>query len=168
MAAIAPNLTVLVGELVGARLIAHAGSLLNLAKHPASTVQILGAEKALFRALKTRQDTPKYGLIYHASMVGQAAPKNKGKLLFFAAKGYKIASGKVSRMLAAKAALAIRYDALAEGDAEGSVEFAIEARTQLEKRARELELRKAKLGGARFVICLLTKNRIVCHNDHAH
>ena len=49
MHAIAPNLTVMVGELVGARLIAHAGSLLNLAKHPASTIQILGAEKALFR-----------------------------------------------------------------------------------------------------------------------
>ena len=49
MGAIAPNLTVMVGELVGARLIAHAGSLLSLAKHPASTVQILGAEKALFR-----------------------------------------------------------------------------------------------------------------------
>ena len=47
--AIAPNLTTMVGELVGARLIAHAGSLLNLAKHPSSTVQILGAEKALFR-----------------------------------------------------------------------------------------------------------------------
>ena len=45
MAAIAPNLTVLVGELVGARLIAHAGSLMTLAKYPASTVQILGAEK---------------------------------------------------------------------------------------------------------------------------
>lgn len=45
MAAIAPNLTVMVGELVGARLIAHAGSLINLAKAPASTVQILGAEK---------------------------------------------------------------------------------------------------------------------------
>lgn len=44
--AIAPNLTVVVGELVGARLIAHAGSLMNLAKQPASTVQILGAEKA--------------------------------------------------------------------------------------------------------------------------
>ena len=55
MAAIAPNLTVLVGELVGARLISHAGSLINLAKHPASTVQILGAEKALFRALKVTQ-----------------------------------------------------------------------------------------------------------------
>ena len=49
MTAIAPNLTVLVGELVGARLIAHAGSLISLAKQPASTVQILGAEKALFR-----------------------------------------------------------------------------------------------------------------------
>jgi nucleolar protein 58 len=45
MNAIAPNLTVMVGELVGARLIAHAGSLMNLAKYPASTVQILGAEK---------------------------------------------------------------------------------------------------------------------------
>ena len=53
-------------------------------------------------------------------------------------------------MLAAKAALAIRYDALAEGDAEGSVDFAIEARTALEKRARELELRKAKIGGHRI------------------
>lgn len=67
MQAIAPNLTSLVGELVGARLISHAGSLMNLAKHPASTVQILGAEKALFRALKTKHDTPKYGLIYHVS-----------------------------------------------------------------------------------------------------
>lgn len=68
MNAIAPNLTVLVGELVGARLISHAGSLTNLAKHPASTVQILGAEKALFRALKTKHDTPKYGLIYHVNI----------------------------------------------------------------------------------------------------
>ena len=67
MNAIAPNLTALVGELVGARLISHAGSLRNLAKQPASTVQILGAEKALFRALKTKHDTPKYGLIYHVS-----------------------------------------------------------------------------------------------------
>lgn len=94
MQAIAPNLTVMVGELVGARLIAHAGSLMNLAKHPASTVQILGAEKALFRALKTKHETPKYGLIYHASVIGQTAPKNKGK---------------ISRVLAAKTALAIRY-----------------------------------------------------------
>ena len=72
MSAIAPNLTVLVGELIGeligVRLISHTGSLLgglSLANHPMSTVQILGAEKALFRALKTKHNTPKYGLIYH-------------------------------------------------------------------------------------------------------
>merc|ERR1711966_134231 len=72
MAAIAPNLTVLVGELIGARLISHAGSLMSLAKHPASTVQVLGAEKALFRAMKTKTNTPKYGLLYHANLVGKA------------------------------------------------------------------------------------------------
>lgn len=121
MQAIAPNLTILVGELVGARLIAHAGSLLNLAKHPASTVQILGAEKALFRALKTKHDTPKYGLIYHASLVGQTSAKMKGK---------------ISRMLAAKTALAVRYDALAE---DVDTEMGIENRAKLESRIRFFE-----------------------------
>ncbi|KAL8781296.1 MAG: hypothetical protein Q9213_006071 [Squamulea squamosa] len=104
MQAVAPNLTALVGELVGARLIAHAGSLMNLAKSPASTLQILGAEKALFRALKTKHDTPKYGLIYHASLIGQATGKNKGKM---------------ARILSAKAALGLRVDALADWSAEG-------------------------------------------------
>jgi nucleolar protein 58 len=104
MQAIAPNLTELVGELVGARLIAHSGSLINLAKSPASTIQILGAEKALFRALKTKHDTPKYGLIYHASLVGQATGKNKGK---------------IARMLAAKTAIGLRVDALSDWSAHG-------------------------------------------------
>lgn len=62
---VAPNLGALIGDTVAARLISHAGSLTNLSKYPASTVQILGAEKALFRALKTKGNTPKYGLIYH-------------------------------------------------------------------------------------------------------
>lgn len=121
MAAIAPNLTVMVGELVGARLIAHAGSLLNLAKAPASTVQILGAEKALFRALKTKHETPKYGLIYHASLVGQSAPKNKGK---------------ISRVLAGKTSLAARVDAL--GDVDGPT-IAFANREKVEARLRTLE-----------------------------
>jgi nucleolar protein 58 len=56
------------------------GSLMSLAKYPASTVQILGAEKALFRALKTKQDTPKYGIIYHAQLVSQTSQKHKGKV----------------------------------------------------------------------------------------
>lgn len=60
MGVVAPNLASLIGDTVGARLISHAGSLTNLSKYPASTVQILGAEKALFRALKTKGNTPKY------------------------------------------------------------------------------------------------------------
>ena len=72
MSTIAPNLTMLVGELVGefigVRLISHEGSLLSglsLAKHPTSTVQVLGTEKALLGALKTKHNTPKYSLFYH-------------------------------------------------------------------------------------------------------
>ncbi|XP_030959533.1 probable nucleolar protein 5-1 [Quercus robur] len=121
MNTIAPNLTALVGELVGARLIAHGGSLMNLAKQPGSTVQILGAEKALFRALKTKHATPKYGLIYHASLIGQAAPKNKGK---------------ISRSLAAKTALAVRCDALGDGQDNS---MGLENRAKLEARLRKLE-----------------------------
>ncbi|GAB0497316.1 hypothetical protein MMPV_008648 [Pyropia vietnamensis] len=124
MAALAPNLTALVGELVGARLIAHAGSVLALAKYPASTVQILGAEKALFRALKTKHATPKYGLIYHASLVGQAAPKLKGK---------------VSRVLAAKCSLAVRVDALAEDGGSEVPEVGLDGRAKVEARLRSLE-----------------------------
>merc|ERR1719311_1176724 len=121
MNAIAPNLTYMVGELVGARLISQAGSLMSLAKHPSSTVQILGAEKALFRALKTKKNTPKYGLIYHASLVGQAAPKHKGK---------------ISRVLAAKCALSIRVDAL--GDTSEAT-IGLEDRVKVEERLRQLE-----------------------------
>ncbi|KAI0988479.1 hypothetical protein GJ496_011944 [Pomphorhynchus laevis] len=121
MNAVAPNLTVLVGESVGARLIARAGSLVNLAKHPASTVQILGAEKALFRALKTKHDTPKYGLIYHASLVGKCGPKLKGKM---------------SRMLAAKSSLAARVDALGDGT---DLEIGVRTRASLEERLGRLE-----------------------------
>jgi len=135
MQALAPNLTALVGELVGARLIAHAGSLMNLAKSPGSTIQILGAEKALFRALKTKHDTPKYGLIYHASLIGQATGKNKGK---------------IARMLAAKSALGLRVDALStwgvssvdaasEPTEEEKAQLGRDARLGIERRLRALE-----------------------------
>ncbi|CAG8652433.1 23667_t:CDS:2, partial [Dentiscutata erythropus] len=123
MMAIAPNLTTIVGELVGARLISHAGSLINLAKHPSSTVQILGAEKALFRALKNKNATPKYGLIYHASLVGQANPKNKGK---------------VARMVASKSSLATRFDAIAD-EKDLMAELGSTCRKMIESRLRFLE-----------------------------
>ncbi len=110
---VAPNLATLIGEIVGARLISHAGSLTNLAKYPASTVQILGAEKALFRcdvakhwslvvvselwfyecrALKTKGNTPKYGLIYHSSFIGRAQARNKGRISRYLANKCSIAS----------------------------------------------------------------------------
>uniref|UniRef100_A0AC35TJZ3 Nop domain-containing protein n=1 Tax=Rhabditophanes sp. KR3021 TaxID=114890 RepID=A0AC35TJZ3_9BILA len=130
MAALAPNLTALVGELVGARLISHAGSLVNLAKYPASTVQILGAEKALFRALKAKKDTPKYGLIYHAQLVGQVPQKLKGKM---------------ARKLAAKVSLSTRIDALCDETTGNDV--GIEARAYLEKQSRDEQDRGA--GGAK-------------------
>ncbi|KAL2642822.1 hypothetical protein R1flu_010409 [Riccia fluitans] len=96
---VAPNLAALIGEMVGARLISHAGSLTNLAKYPASTVQILGAEKALFRALKTKGNTPKYGLIFHSSFIGRATARNKGR---------------ISRYLANKCSIASRIDCFSE------------------------------------------------------
>ena len=136
MAAIAPNLTALVGDLVGARLIAHAGSLMNLAKAPGSTIQILGAEKALFRALKTKHDTPKYGLIYHASLIGQATGKNKGA---------------IARMLASKVALGLRVDALSDWGAEGEGkgdDVAEEEKSMMGNNARlKIEKRLASLEG---------------------
>merc|ERR1712079_618183 len=96
---VAPNLATLIGDVVGARLISHAGSITNLAKYPASTVQILGAEKALFRALKKKGNTPKYGLIFHSSFIGRAAAKNKGR---------------ISRFLANKCTIASRIDCFSE------------------------------------------------------
>merc|ERR1712076_225695 len=99
MKLVAPNLSALIGETVGARLISHAGSLTNLAKYPASTVQILGAEKALFRALKTKGNTPKYGLIFHSTFIGRAQQKNKGR---------------ISRYLANKCSIASRIDCFSD------------------------------------------------------
>jgi nucleolar protein 56 len=96
---VAPNLAALIGEVVGARLISQAGSLTNLSKYPASTLQILGAEKALFRALKTKGNTPKYGLIYNSSFIGRAGQKNKGR---------------ISRYLANKCTIASRIDCFSD------------------------------------------------------
>merc|ERR1711879_600996 len=116
MSAVAPNLAALIGDQVGARLISHAGSLTNLAKYPASTVQILGAEKALFRALKTKGNTPKYGLIFHSTFIGRAQQKNKGR---------------ISRYLANKCSLASRIDCFSD---EASTVFGEKLKDQVEER----------------------------------
>merc|ERR1711964_513592 len=116
MAVVAPNLASLIGEVVAARLISHAGSLTNMGKCPASTVQILGAEKALFRALKTKGNTPKYGLIFHSSFIGRAQAKNKGR---------------ISRYLANKCSIASRIDCFSD---EATTIFGEKLRDQVEER----------------------------------
>jgi len=116
MHAVAPNLTALIGEQVGARLIAKAGSLTNLSKAPASTVQILGAEKALFRALKSNGNTPKYGLIYGSSFITRASTKHKGR---------------ISRYLANKCSIASRIDCFSD---EVTDEFGKKMKEQVEER----------------------------------
>jgi nucleolar protein 56 len=121
MQLVAPNLGALVGELVAARLISHAGSLTNLAKYPASTVQILGAEKALFRALKTKGNTPKYGLIFHSSFIGRAKQRNKGR---------------ISRYLANKCSIASRIDAFLDI---ATPAFGEKMKEQVEERLRFYE-----------------------------
>ncbi len=95
MEEIAPNLRLLVGSSLGAKLISHAGGLKRLATYPSSTVQIMGAEKALFRHLKSGERPPKYGLIYQHPQVRGAKWWNRGK---------------IARMLAGKISLAVRRD----------------------------------------------------------
>ena len=97
---VAPNVNSLLGEMLSARIISHSGSLLNLAKMAASTIQILGAEKALFKALKTRTNTPKFGMLFNSSHLGKTPQALKGK---------------VARYLANKCAIAARVDAFSQG-----------------------------------------------------
>merc|ERR1712060_724445 len=123
MDTVAPNLKAFIGRDLGARLIAHVGSLIKLAKAPASTIQVLGAEKALFRALKTKGNTPKYGHLYNSTFIGRAQTKNKGK---------------ISRFIAAKTALCARVDCFNEKE-EVDAEFGVHCLFQTEARLKNLD-----------------------------
>jgi nucleolar protein 56 len=94
-----PNVSALAGPLIGARLISLAGSLKDLAQKPSSTVQVFGAEKALFRSLKTGADPPKHGIIYRVAEVNTAPYWQRGK---------------IARSLAGKLSIAARIDAYSE------------------------------------------------------
>jgi nucleolar protein 56 len=96
----APNISAILGTTVGARILAHAGSLKRLATMPSSTIQILGAEKALFRSLKTGANPPKHGILFQHAIV-HAAPRWQ--------------RGKVARAVAAKTAIAARVDVYGGG-----------------------------------------------------
>ena len=100
MKIIAPNVAAILGTAVGARLLAKAGSIKKMATLPASTIQVLGAEKALFRALKTGTQPPKHGILFQHPTV-HAAPRWQ--------------RGKMARAIASKAAIAARVDVYGAG-----------------------------------------------------
>jgi len=110
-----PNFSKLAGTLIGAKILAIVGSLERLIKMPASTVQILGAEKALFQHLKTGSKPPKYGLLYQHPMVKKARPDHKGK---------------VARMLAAKLSLALKVDYFTKRDISSELELDLIEKTK--------------------------------------
>ena len=123
MEEVAPNTRTIGGSLLGARLIAIAGGLMNLAKLPASTMQILGAEKALFRSLKTKALPPKHGIIFQHPLIHDAKRWQRGK---------------IARALAGKLSIAARVDAF-KGKYAGD-----ELKADLDKRIEEIKERYEK------------------------
>jgi len=106
MEILAPNLKNILTAIIGARLIAKAGSLLRLAQMPSSTIQIIGAEKALFRALKTGTRPPKHGLLFQHPSVNSAPKWQRGK---------------IARALSSKIAIAVRIDVYRKGALDNSL-----------------------------------------------
>lgn len=139
MEEIAPNLRLLVGSSLGAKLISHAGGLKRLAMYPSSTVQIMGAEKALFRHLKSGDRPPKYGLIYQHPQVRGAKWWNRGK---------------IARMLAGMISHAVRRDVFTKSfDENAFEEFKLKAEeieknnpfpTKTTKKRKEEKLKSKK------------------------
>ena len=143
MEAIAPNLRDLLGATLGAKLIAHIGSIKRLATYPASVIQIMGAEKAIFRHFKSGERPPKHGLIFQHPSVRGAKWWNRGK---------------IARNLALKITLAVRKDVFS-GEYDPSIaEDYLKKVEQIEKenpfpkktskkRANERKLEKGKIKG---------------------
>jgi len=117
MQAMAPNVSSIIGHGIAARLIAYAGGIEKLATLPAGTIQVLGAEKALFRHIKNGSLPPKHGIIFQHEMINKA-PKSK--------------RGKIARLLATKIAIAAKADAFT-----GNY-IADKLKEEIEKRYKEI------------------------------
>ena len=115
---VAPNVKELLTATVGARIIAKAGSLNKLAFMPSSTIQVLGAEKALFRSLKTGARPPKHGLLFQHPLIHSAPRWQRGK---------------IARAVASKVAIAARVDLYRHGGKDSSVS------DRLKKRIEEIQ-----------------------------
>ncbi|MBY9017802.1 MAG: hypothetical protein KGD66_03120 [Candidatus Lokiarchaeota archaeon] len=119
----APNLTTLIGSLIGAKLIAKAGSLKDLAYMPASRIQLLGAEKALYRFLKTGEKRPKHGLIFQWNLIRGSKAHIRGK---------------ISRMISGKIGIAVKVDFF-KGEFIGDT-----LAREIEEKIKELEKKYSK------------------------
>jgi len=122
MKEVAPNTSALTGSTLGARLIALAGGLGNLAKMPASTIQVLGAEKALFRSLTTGARPPKHGILFQHTAIHGAKRWQRGK---------------IARALAGKLAIAVRTDAFSGSYVSDRLKADLEKRIEEIKRKYE-------------------------------
>lgn len=118
MKEVAPNTTHMLGAVIAARMISQAGGLERLAKMPSSTIQVLGAEKALFRHLKGQGKPPKHGLIFASPMINQAPREERGK---------------VARILASKLTIAARADAF------GGKDISAILKEDLDKKIKDME-----------------------------
>lgn len=118
MKKIAPNTYMIVGSLIGARLISYAGGLEKLAFMPASTIQVLGAEKALFRFKKEGGRPPKHGVIFQHQSINKAHRKNRGK---------------IARVMAANISIAARADAFTKRD------ISKDLKENMERRIKEIK-----------------------------
>jgi nucleolar protein 56 len=122
MMEVAPNISAIVGPVIGARLMMQAGSLKRLASMPSSTVQLLGAEKAMFRHLKKGTDPPKHGILFQHPLVHSAPVWQRGA---------------IARALASKICLAARADLYSRNDISSLL------REQLDKRVAEIRKQHA-------------------------
>ena len=119
MREVAPNITAVAGAKLGAKLISHAGSLEKLALLPSSTVQIMGAEKALFKHIKEGKLPPKHGLIFQHNLIAGAKLNQRGKL---------------ARLVSAKISIAAREDYFSGGKKDSTVSLLAD----LQKRVDEI------------------------------
>jgi nucleolar protein 56 len=122
MEEVAPNLRAVVGSLLAARLLSLAGGLERLARMPASTIQVLGAEKALFRALRSKGKPPKHGVIYRFPPLRSAPKKLRGK---------------IARAVAGKVSIAARVDLLGGGYLGERLSSELERRLEEIRRGRK-------------------------------
>ncbi|HET7147557.1 MAG TPA: hypothetical protein VFI73_03575 [Candidatus Nitrosopolaris sp.] len=130
MGSVAPNIKELLTAPVGARVIAKAGSLNKLAILPASTIQVLGAEKALFRSLRTGANPPKHGILFQHSLI-HSAPKWQ--------------RGKIARALASKLAIAARIDLYRPGVKDSSLSNRLNLRiAEIQEKYKEPILQKKR------------------------